>query len=47
MEFYFVDFYWIYILSLFSFSSVKVQFNFSREEIFWGDYFTFAVELNT
>ena len=24
-----------------------IPINFSREEIFWGDYFTFAVELNT
>lgn len=24
-----------------------IPINFPREEIFWGDYFTFAVELNT
>lgn len=32
--FYIVDFSWIYVLPVFSFSSVKVQLNFSHEGIF-------------
>ena len=32
--FYFIDFSWLYVFPVFSFSSVKVQFNFSHEGIF-------------
>jgi hypothetical protein len=32
--FYFIDFSWLYVFPVFSFSSVKVQFNFFHEGIF-------------